>query len=995
MITRHYLNQTLHLNLVTYTSLFILLFSLTPLNAAGQDNYVPVLESLQIRQKQNAQRAAPNGQDAEPDDQALDMRLLIQSQSEQGGQESPLVAQIAEKLKGVSLDERRQTQELEHPLEQFGYDVFPDLGSNSTGPKNVPVPQGYRVDTGDTLIVQIYGKRNVEYRLVVTREGQLLIPEFGPVQVAGLSFAEISELISASYAERVIGAKAVVTMGAVRNIQVRLTGDVLYPGVINVSGLSTLIDVLLSSGGIKYSGSLRNIQLKRYGKVQVTLDLYDLLLRGSAKNDMRLRPNDVIFVPSIGPVVSIGGDVQRPGIYEITTEKTVDDAIKLAGGLLASASLEHSHVERIVSGAYRTLVNPWTKGISVRERKSRIRLSPGDFIRILPMDEKLDGVVVLEGHVKRPGGYEYTNNMRFSDLLGSYQDFSAGADHTFALIKRELPRTGRSEIVYVNIEKALSFPEGPHNTLLKSRDSVKIFSVKESRAEQVKEIVKAMKEESLDRSLASVFSIRGHSRYTGEFPLQRNSRLLDVLPIGGGILSGTDMVYGIVARTEPYSKQVHLKSFSLGEAIADADGNNNPLITPSDRIYLFNDGINRSVLLEDELSRLRAQSSYSSSELLVRANGRVKSPGSYPLIKGMRLSDLVCAANGLNKKGFGVKAELSRVEISDGEQKTVQHLDIDARIIVKLCVTRKTVLSEQQRLRFQNDTANSGLTHTFTPMPNDWTQGYFDDALNPELMPGDELTFVEKPGWQDSARVLLSGEVGQPGTYVIERGETLCQVLKRASGLAPDAYPFAAEFTRVSVLDIQQATLDSIQNQLDDLLVELSLSHSARNSEKTPAGNSKDEYIKIIKQLERAQPTGRMVVDVQGAAKCNKRADIVLEDGDALHVPRVPKQVYVSGQVYVPTTHMYRENRRAVDYINMSGGATVLGRLKDAYVMQANGEVVAVKRGRTSSKVLKMKVRPGAKIIVPLNVDRMNTTEKAQSWTKVFLETAILAGVIL
>ncbi|MEM8499760.1 MAG: SLBB domain-containing protein [Pseudomonadota bacterium] len=995
MITRHYQKQTLHLKLVTYTSMFLFLIGLTPLYAGAQDNYVPIFESLQIKQKQNAQRAAPNGQDPEPDDQALDMRLRIQAEPEQEGQESTLVAQIAEKLKGVSLEEQRQTQELEHLLGQFGYDVFPKLGSNSTGPKNVPVPQGYRVDTGDTLIVQIYGKRNVEYRLVVTREGQLLIPEFGPVQVAGLSFAEISDLISASYAERVIGAKAVVTMGAVRNIQVRLTGDVLYPGVINVSGLSTLIDVLLSSGGIKYSGSLRNIQLKRYGKVQVTLDLYDLLLRGSAKNDMRLRPNDVIFVPPIGPVVSIGGDVQRPGIYEVTAEKTVDDAIKLAGGLLASASLEHSHVERIVSGAYRTLVNPWARGISVDERKSRIRLSPGDFIRILPMDEKLDGVVVLEGHVKRPGGYEYTPKMRFNDLLGSYQDFSAGADHTFALIKRELPRTGKSEIVYVDIEKALSFPEGSHNAPLQSRDTVKIFSVKESRAEQLKELVKAMKEESLDRSLASVFTIRGHSRYTGEFPLQRNSRLLEVLRIGGGILSGTDMVYGVVGRTEPYSKQLRIQSFSLGDAIADPEGRNNPLINPGDRIYLFNDDINRSELLADELSRLREQSSYSNSELLVRANGRVKSPGSYPLTKGMRLSDLLCAANGLNKKGFGAKAELSRVQISEGERKTVHHLDVDARTIVKLCVTQKKLLSELQHLRFQNDTEKNRFKQSLTPMLSDWTDGYADDALNPELVPGDELTFVEKPGWQDSARVLLSGEVGKPGTYVIERGETLCQVLKRASGLAPDAYPFAAEFTRVSVRDIQQDTLDSIQNQLDDLLVELSLSHSARNSEKTPAGNSKDEYIKIIRQLERAQPSGRMVVDVKGAAKCKKRSDIVLEDGDTLHVPRVPKQVYVSGQVYVPTTHMYRENRRAVDYINMSGGATVLGRLKDAYVMQANGEVVAVRRGRKSNKVLKMKVRPGAKIIVPLNVDRMNTTEKAQSWTKVFLETAILAGVIL
>jgi protein involved in polysaccharide export with SLBB domain len=260
----------------------------------------------------------------------------------------------------------------------------------------------------------------------------------------------------------------------------------------------------------------------------------------------------------------------------------------------------------------------------------------------------------------------------------------------------------------------------------------------------------------------------------------------------------------------------------------------------------------------------------------------------------------------------------------------------------------------------------------------------------------DQLSFSEKPGWVEQATITLEGEVRRPGVYAIDRGETLCQVLQRAGGLTVDAYAFGAVFTRESVRRMQQETIDELHEQLDDLMVDLSLSHSFNNEEKSsPEWAGKQDYLKAIRQLERAEANGRLVVDLDRVRDCESKGALVLEDGDRLEVPNQPDFVQVSGQVYVATSHLYDEERTIEDYIELSGGSTVLGKLKHAYVIQANGEVLNFKGSRTSSRIGRKTVQPGARIYVPLNVDRMNGTEKAQSWVSTLVNSAILAGIVL
>ncbi len=944
---------------------------------SASDSYKPFVESLQATQSRAYMQAASSGQDEPLPEPELPLEVPTALEVPQ---ETSRLEQLAEeKTRALSLDEKQQDQVLHEDLQQFGYDIFNRVPTTFAPVAGIPVPANYQIGPGDNIIVQLFGKRNVEYKLVVTRDGNILVPEYGPVKVSGLTFDEAERLITEGFERRVIGAKAVVTMGQLRTIQIRLAGDAVQPGVYTVGGLSTVIDAMLASGGVKHSGSLRRIELIRDGQVIEKLDLYDLLLRGRSDHDVYLAHNDTIFVPPIGPIVYVGGEVQRPAIYELLDEKTVGEAIAMAGGLLPTASLEHSHIERIQAAGTRTLIDFSRSGNNDAMLGAALRT--GDLLRILPLEDELNDVILLSGHVKRPGGYQYREGMRVSATIRSVEDLLPGADVDFMLIKRESSRTLRTEIIYVNLMEALNNPGAEQDIRLKSRDQLVVFNLAASREQAVAGIVQELEVQGTDYRPARIVETRGAVRYTGRLPLQENGRLLDVLTLSGGLRPGGELYYGIIARTLHPSRDIKTIIFSVAAATADPASVANPVIEPGDRLYFFDDKGNRSELLADELDRLRQQATYGADEQLVSIMGEVLHPGTYPLIPGMRASDLLCAARGLTRKAYGLGAQLSRIQRNPNADNSMQHIDLESESLLQLCDQSRQLLGHSAHIDADSEQQSR----------------YYDTQTNPVLEPMDQVVFTEKSGWVERATVTISGEVKHPGVYAIDRGETLCKVMERAGGMTDDAYSFGTEFSRRSVRQMQQKTLDELHDQLDDLMVDLSLSHGFNKGEKAPAEWSagKQDYMKTIRQLERAQATGRMVIDMEKIMKCRSKNDLALEDGDSLNVPRTPDFVQVAGQVYVPTSHLYDEDRKISDYIELSGGNTVLGRIDDAYVIQANGEVLNARGSRRSSRIAQESVMPGARIYVPLDVDRMNDTEKAQTWVDTLVRSAILAGIVI
>ena len=472
--------------------------SITPGPAfAINDAYLPFVESLQTVQQRAYAQAAPSGHDQPLADLA---ELPEDTGSIQVEREESRLEQLADEKSGpLSLQDKQQDQVLHADLEQFGYDIFGRVPSTFSPVAGIPVPPNYRIGPGDTIIVQLFGKRNVEYKLVVTRDGNILVPEYGPVTLAGMTFDEAEQVLTKGFESQVIGVKAVVTMGQLRTIQIRLAGDVVQPGVYTIGGLSTMIDALLVTGGVRPTGSLRNIELVRGGKTVATLDFYDLLLRGRMDQDFFLQHNDTIFVPAIGPIVYVGGEVQRPAIYELSGEQTVGQVIAMSGGMLPSASLAHSHIERIQSGGTRTLIDfSANNGLGNDSAILNTRVHTGDLLRVLSLEDELSDVVLLSGHVKRPGGYQFRSGMRVSDVVPGAEVLQPGADIDFLLIRRENPRTLRTEAIYVDLARALTTPGGKDDIALQSRDQLLVFILDNNREEDVATIVRELDIQATD-----------------------------------------------------------------------------------------------------------------------------------------------------------------------------------------------------------------------------------------------------------------------------------------------------------------------------------------------------------------------------------------------------------------------------------------------------------------------------------------------------------------
>ena len=212
-------------------------------------------------------------------------------------------------------------------LKPFGYDLFDHPISTFAPPTNVPVPAGYVMGPGDELEMQLYGNRNASLKLIVGRDGRVNVAGTRAGHVGGETFESAKAQLESRVERQMVGVHASVTMGETRTIRVFVLGDAKSPGSYTISGLGTITSALFAAGGVQPIGSLRNIQLKRHGGLVRRLDLYDMLIRGDTTDDARLLPDDVIFIPPIGPTVTVDGEVHRPAIYEIRNENSIADVV--------------------------------------------------------------------------------------------------------------------------------------------------------------------------------------------------------------------------------------------------------------------------------------------------------------------------------------------------------------------------------------------------------------------------------------------------------------------------------------------------------------------------------------------------------------------------------------------------------------------------------------------------------------------------------------------
>lgn len=538
-------------------------------------------------------------------------------------------------------------------LKPFGYDLFAGTPSTFAPATDVPVPAEYVIGPGDTIQVQLVGNTKGRYTLTVGRDGRINFPELGPVAVSGRRFEEVRDDLEARVRDQMIGTQASIGIGQLRSIRVFVLGDAETPGSYTVSGLSTITNALFVSGGVKKIGSLRNIELKRAGRTVARLDLYDLLLNGDTSADARLLPGDVIFIPPVGATVGLSGEVRRPAIYELKNETSMADLLKLGGGMLPEADPTLATLDRINAQRQRITVDVNLSAPAGRERP----LQSGDTLRVPSIRPVLEDSVLVQGHVHRPGEFQFTPGMRLADLIPTLDELQPNADQHYILVRREIPSDRRMRVFSVDLEQALAKPQSAANFELAARDQIYIFDRESGRERIIEPLMRELRIQSrIDEPTLEV-SVAGKIKIPGKYPLEPGMRVSDLLRAGGSL---DEAAYGGQAELTRYevsgtgARQAQLIEIDLRQAL-----NGDPAADLALRPFDY--------LMIKEVPLWAAQEE-------VEIRGEVKFPGRYPIHRGETLRSVMARAGGLTDLAFIDGAIFTREELKERERKQLATL---------------------------------------------------------------------------------------------------------------------------------------------------------------------------------------------------------------------------------------------------------------------------------------------------------------------------------
>lgn len=831
---------------------------------------------------------------------------------------------LAEGSQELNLDELDEGKDLEktEALKLYGYDLFAGSPTTFAPATDIPVSTDYLVGPGDSVIVQFYGKQSAIHELAVDREGIIAFPEIGPLNVSGMNFTELKRHITKIVSEQMIGVKATVTMGALRSIRVFVLGEAYRPGSYTISSLSTMTNALFSSGGITEVGSLRRIQLKRRGQIVGEFDLYDLLLKGDTRHDMRLLPGDVIFIPTIGKTVGVAGEVKRPAIYELKNEKSAGEVIKLAGGFLPTAFPAASKIERIDTHGNRTVLDVDLS----KELGNAHQIRDADRVQVFSVLDSLEGVVLLDGHVKRPGGFAWREGMRVTDVISGVYSLLPNPDLNYALIKRELQPTRGIELLKIDLDAAFRSPESAANKMLRPNDELLVFGLGEQRRVYIDELNKQLKFQTTLSQFPNTASIVGNVYEPGDYPVHSEMTYGELLGAALSIKPGTDIDQAALAHVEPATGLLSVELISLSGASLDR------AVKPGDQLFVFDFVEDRAETLALISAQLHLQSSRKEIPQLVNISGFVQSPGDYPLTFGLTVGELVDFSGGFKEEAYSLSAEITRYEINEKQHQITRRIALDL-------------------------TANQ-------------------NGLDTILQSRDQLYIKQTPNWNQQKTVSIQGEVNFPGTYPIYKGDTITALLHRAGGLTEYAEPSATVFLRESLREREQRQLDRFKKQLERDVSSLKLEATQDLSGAKQISSSGDL---LLDQLNATEAVGRLVIDLpailnaavtkqqhahsEAFRSSENELDIELKDLDRLIIPPKNPEVTVLGEVQFPTSHTFISGSDVFDYIESSGGYNSRSDDNRIYVIKASGRVAAVKNGWVFNR--NADVGPGDTIVVP------------------------------
>lgn len=884
-------------------------------------------------------------------------------------------------------------------LTQFGYREM-GVARPVLLPQSGGVQENYVLGPGDEIVVTLRGQEAGEFRTFVDRNGRVILPKLSPINVAGRTFSDFQEDLTAAVQRSYVATQAFVTLGRVRQIRVTVGGEVNNPGLRVMTGLASAVDAIFISQGIKKTGSLRNIQILRNGQ-RIRVDLYGILRGTPGAQTPLLTDGDRLIVTPLGPTVAVAGPVRLPGIYELAPGQsgmTAAALVTLAGGYTVRGRYDLSLIGLTADGR--------TQLTDVPSDKSLVRDS--DVLIVRATAEQTVGRATLQaGSSNAFSGTYPTQVTRLSAMLRAPGVLGDDPYPLFAIISRRDATTLLRTLIPVTPAAVLS---GRQDFTLQSDDIVRTLTRTEAvnlinainwfegrrqrqddRIQRDGQAPLLGKPEDLPPMQPRIRDRKGRERdesgalvgasdaemaadellteYNDTYVRTRDGNLLgaDEFYVGGAYDDGSGYSVGA-----DFSTGTDDTGYNADAALTGGTGNIGagtymPGVKPSgggasasaspgaasgvpvapatlvrpDPAARYRRELRRVQRIADMLKVEPAVVANFLADHLVTLDGAVRGPGKYFVGPDLPLGTLVQAAGG-----------------------TVNWSD-------KTGVERVSTVVD----------ATTGQARTATQML-DLTQAQFATAV---VRPRDHYRFPQATV-ATVGSITLKGEVRRPGVYSIVRGERLSDLLVRAGGLTSIAYPYGAVFLRKSVAAREH---EGFQRAARELESQLTVSMTRRS---TLTNSLTYEGIRsLVSDLRNQQALGRISVIADPAVLATRpQIDPLVENGDVLFIPQRPATVTVLGEVMNSTSFPSEPNMSVQDYVDRAGGYSRFADDSLTFVVLPDGTARQVEK--SWFKLGRDSIPPGSTIVVPKDINPFDFRQLLVDSSQILGQLAIAAA---
>lgn len=510
----------------------------------------------------------------------------------------------------------------------FGFELFNSENLTFEPSVNIQVPREYVVGIGDELIINVWGASEALYQSKVDKNGAIQIPQIGPIYVNGLTFESAETLIrkrlvsihnglAGSYPNTYV----IINLGGLKSITVTIAGEVLTPGTYTLPATATVFNALYMSGGPNKNGTFRNIRLIRQGKVFKYVDIYNFLVNADPSDNVTLRDQDIVFIPTCDMRVIVGGEFLRNGLFEAKKDETVSDLIRFSGGFTDKAFKTRVFIHRRAASEMQVMD-------VVTENYNQFKLQAGDSLTSGPILERYANRVKIGGAVFRPGSYELTPGMTLRELIAKAEGVTEDAYLNRGQVFR-LKENNDTLAVAFNVAKVVS---GRDNLELRREDSVSIKLVQDLREEFYVEI-------------------QGEVNDPGKKSFYENMTVQDLIYLSGGLRENADVDVIEIAR-----RLTHEEAAILSDSISH-------VFTVSIRRDLMPDPSDSICILQpfDRISVRKAQGFRDQGSVAI--TGEVLYDGYFSIKNRQnRISDLIKWSGGFTPDAYLEAAHLFKAD---------------------------------------------------------------------------------------------------------------------------------------------------------------------------------------------------------------------------------------------------------------------------------------------------------------------------------------------